>query len=107
MSINLTRRDALKGIATITILPLVPAWAFAPPGDRRGVAISNFDDDWLFLRGDAAGAQESGFDASGWRKVDLPHDWSIEDLPTQLQPAALMPSGRTAIAPKRPALSAG
>ena len=29
------------------------------------------------------GAHEAGFDASAWRKVDLPHDWSIEDLPTQ------------------------
>ena len=83
MSMSLTRRDALKGIAAATVLPLVPAWAFAAPGDRGDVAISNFDDGWLFLRADAAGAQESGFDASAWRKVDLPHDWSIEDLPAQ------------------------
>ena len=83
MSISLTRRDALKGIAAVTVLPLIPAWAFASPGDRGDVAISNFDDGWLFLRGDAAGAQEAGFDASAWRKVDLPHDWSIEDLPAQ------------------------
>jgi beta-galactosidase len=83
MPMNLTRRDALKGIATAAVLPLVPAWGFVPTEGRGEVAVSNFDDGWLFLRGDAAGAQASGFDASGWRKVDLPHDWSIEDLPTQ------------------------
>ena len=83
LSMNLTRRDALKGIAAVSVVPLFPACAFAAPGDRGDVVTTNFDDGWLFLRGDAAGAHESGFDASAWRKVDLPHDWSIEDLPTQ------------------------
>lgn len=40
-----------------------------------------FDDDWHFKRGDIPGAEEPGFDAANWRKIDLPHDWSIEDLP--------------------------
>ena len=83
MSMNLTRRDALKGIAAVSVVPLFPACSFAAPGNRGDVATTNFDDGWLFLRGDAAGAHESRFDASAWRKVDLPHDWSIEDLPTQ------------------------
>lgn len=38
-------------------------------------------DDWKFLRGDPAGAEQPSFDDAGWRSVDLPHDWSIEDLP--------------------------
>ena len=29
------------------------------------------------------GAETPGFDDSGWRTLDLPHDWSIEDLPDQ------------------------
>jgi beta-galactosidase len=33
---------------------------------------------WKFTRGDAAGAEEPRFDDTGWRPVDLPHDWSIE-----------------------------
>ena len=33
---------------------------------------------WRFTMGDATGAEAPGFDASGWRAVDLPHDWSIE-----------------------------
>ncbi len=40
-----------------------------------------FDDDWLFHRGGAQGAETPAFDDSGWRRVDLPHDWSIENLP--------------------------
>lgn len=40
-----------------------------------------FDADWRFFRGDVKGAEALGFDDSRWRKLDLPHDWSIEDLP--------------------------
>ncbi|WP_343690158.1 glycoside hydrolase family 2 TIM barrel-domain containing protein [Chitinophaga sp.] len=40
-----------------------------------------FDNDWLFYRGNAQGAENPLFDDKDWRKVDLPHDWSIEDLP--------------------------
>ena len=40
-----------------------------------------FDDDWRFHRGGAQRAEAPGFDDSKWRNVDLPHDWSIEDMP--------------------------
>lgn len=40
-----------------------------------------FDDNWRFLRADAPGAEHPAFDDSGWRVLDVPHDWSIEDLP--------------------------
>jgi len=40
-----------------------------------------FDSDWRFLRADAPGAERPEFDDSGWRILDVPHDWSIEDLP--------------------------
>jgi beta-galactosidase len=42
---------------------------------------SLFDSGWRFYRGGVQGAEMPGFDDSKWRKVDLPHDWSIEDLP--------------------------
>jgi len=38
----------------------------------------SFDYGWKFIVGDPAGAQAPDFDASGWRNLDLPHDWSIE-----------------------------
>jgi beta-galactosidase len=40
-----------------------------------------FDSDWKFHRGGAQYAEQPGFDDSTWRTIDLPHDWSIEDLP--------------------------
>lgn len=38
----------------------------------------NVDSDWRFSRGDFASGAMPAFDDSEWRKVNLPHDWSIE-----------------------------
>lgn len=38
----------------------------------------SFNDDWKFNLGDVAGAKEKDFNDSDWRKLTLPHDWSIE-----------------------------
>jgi beta-galactosidase len=40
-----------------------------------------FDFGWRFHKGGAPGAEAAEFDDSSWRLIDLPHDWSIEDLP--------------------------
>jgi len=40
-----------------------------------------FDADWRFHRGDVEGGEKVQFDDSSWRLLNLPHDWSIEDLP--------------------------
>jgi beta-galactosidase len=41
----------------------------------------DFDSGWKFQLGDISGAETETFDDSQWRQLDLPHDWSIEDLP--------------------------
>ncbi|HPG41328.1 MAG TPA: glycoside hydrolase family 2 TIM barrel-domain containing protein [bacterium] len=41
-----------------------------------------FDMYWLFLRDNPPGAEKPEFVESDWRMLDVPHDWSIEDLPT-------------------------
>lgn len=38
----------------------------------------NFDENWKFVQQDVPGAQAVDFDDSGWRVLNLPHDWSIE-----------------------------
>jgi len=38
----------------------------------------SFDADWRFLKADAPGAEQPNFDDFQWRKLDVPHDWSIE-----------------------------
>jgi len=39
---------------------------------------TSFNESWRFLKGDAPGAEQPGFDDSQWRTLDLPHDWAIE-----------------------------
>ena len=46
------------------------------PGSGR--ITDSFDSDWRFFKGDAPGAESAALDDSGWRTVDVPHDWSIE-----------------------------
>lgn len=43
-----------------------------------------FNQGWLFLLDDDSLACQSSYDDSKWRKLDLPHDWSIEG---QLSPS--------------------
>jgi beta-galactosidase len=46
-----------------------------------------FDRAWRFHLGDIATAQDPTFDDSGWRTLDLPHDWSIEGAFSDTNPA--------------------
>ena len=48
--------------------------------------VNSIDFGWRFHRGGAQYAESPEFDDSKWRKVDLPHDWSIEDLPGTKSP---------------------
>jgi beta-galactosidase len=48
-----------------------------------------FDSGWRFHLGGAQGAESPQFIDSQWRKIDLPHDWSIEDLPGTLSPFSI------------------
>lgn len=42
---------------------------------------SLFDSDWRFHLGGALSAEKPTFDDSKWHAIDLPHDWSIENIP--------------------------
>lgn len=42
-----------------------------------------FNDGWKFYKGDIEYAEKENYEDSKWRSLDLPHDWSIEDLPNQ------------------------
>jgi beta-galactosidase len=44
------------------------------------------DPGWHFTLGDPKGADQPRFDDSQWRRLDLPHDWSIEGTPRQDAP---------------------
>lgn len=38
----------------------------------------NFDADWLFVLADTAAMSQPDYNDRSWRRLDLPHDWSIE-----------------------------
>lgn len=50
-----------------------------------------FDRDWKFHRGSIANAEQPVFDDSRWRVLNLPHDWSIEPAPIQMEGITIGP----------------
>ena len=67
----------------VAVVLFVAACMNAGGADRLAMHLeTSFDSDWRFLRADARGAETATFDDSAWRRLDLPHDWSIEDLPS-------------------------
>ena len=73
------------------------AGAFARRFRRRHRQTLNFDADWNFLKADAPGAEQPDFDHSAWRKLNVPHDWSIEGPFAETNPTggagAFLPAG--------------
>nr|WP_288836426.1 sugar-binding domain-containing protein [uncultured Flavobacterium sp.] len=57
-----------------------------------------FDFDWKFALGESSTANAANFDDSSWRKLDLPHDWSIEGKSEKNNPSegdgGFFPAGR-------------
>src|SRR5919202_735174 len=64
---------------TNALLLLLAALAFLPTRAHGQARVTtSFDADWRFFKGDAQGAERPEFDDSDWRRLDVPHDWSIE-----------------------------
>ena len=82
----------MKKILTTLITSAVAALAMAQVsfGDA-----SLFNDQWLFNQGDEAAAVNNDFDDQKWRKLDLPHDWSVEGRlsPTLASCTGYLPAG--------------
>jgi beta-galactosidase len=66
--LSLTR---LIGIFCLLILFTFPVFA-------QHTSSQNFNYGWKFNLGDDSLAKQSNYNDSHWRKLDLPHDWSIE-----------------------------
>jgi beta-galactosidase len=89
--LTLTRREAMQGMIGVAAASLVSIGAAVEtkkgvaaewPLDAQGTGrMLSFNDDWRFHRGDATGAEAADYDDAQWRTLDVPHDWSIEDLP--------------------------
>jgi beta-galactosidase len=68
-------RRALQVGAFLSLIPAALPAAVPTPGPREVIPL---DAAWRFHLGDDAAAKATGFDDSGWRTLDVPHDWSIE-----------------------------
>ena len=80
---GVTRRRALQlgAIAAgATLAQQTSAAANAQAAASSSARERSFDEGWLFVLGDPSGAETPSFDDTSWRPLDLPHDWSIEDL---------------------------
>ena len=64
----------MKKNMTLLLFALMPALIFAQPARQK----IRLDTGWSFHLGDVDQARNPDFDHSSWRKVSIPHDWSIE-----------------------------
>jgi beta-galactosidase len=71
----------MKRIGFVSVIILLITLLLAPYNSAapvQGREILNFNFDWKFYKGDIKDGQRPDLDVSGWRDLDLPHDWSIE-----------------------------
>ena len=92
----------LAQIITTSLCLMVSVFFCQASSGNRGKSAEisrtvSFDDGWRFLKGNPPDTEKPGFDDSGWRTLDIPHDWSIEDLPGQNGVDIIGPFDRSAI----------
>lgn len=81
-------RSIVLGLTILTVA------AVSASAQRQRLSM---DPGWRFTLGDPAGAQQVSFDDRSWRRLDLPHDWSVEGAPREDAPGGgrvgFFPSG--------------
>ncbi|MGY3213643.1 glycoside hydrolase family 2 TIM barrel-domain containing protein [Mucilaginibacter sp. HD30] len=82
-------------IRTLLLTALCCVYYFSSAQNVRHESL--FDDNWKFYKGDVAGAEATAFNDGSWRNVDLPHDWSIENLPNQKPGEVVGPFSKSSI----------
>ena len=67
----------------------------------------SFDANWTFKKGQFTDAKNENFDDKNWRKLDLPHDWSIEDLTDTPNDSTVGPFSKKAVGKNATAFTVG
>lgn len=82
----------MKRIIFLIVFQIAMANAFSQVSFGDATKINK---DWKFQKGDIENAATTGFDDSGWRQLDLPHDWSVEAplSPNQASSSGYLPAG--------------
>lgn len=75
-----TRKTSKKRTKLLTLLSLLVIISCSPQKADFSNRNQNFDSGWKFHLGNVPEAEMESFDDSKWRTLDLPHDWSIEDV---------------------------
>src|SRR5437764_2841714 len=76
-------RRTVLAVAAATLTVATAVAVAAAPAQSTTRTIRQFTEDWHFILGDPAGAQQPGFDEGAcfdegaWKTVTLPHDWAI------------------------------
>jgi beta-galactosidase len=71
------RPKLIKSLYPVALIIMLLFVAF--PGYDQGTGQKlDFNTDWKFYKGDVSNAQAVDFSDALWRKLSLPHDWSIE-----------------------------
>jgi beta-galactosidase len=71
----------ISGARGFTAEPIDDSQTNRAAAIRLGVSprtVADFDSDWRFSKGDFPPAAMPAFDDSAWRRLNLPHDWSVE-----------------------------
>ena len=80
------RRTNITPSTVLVCLAILASNGLAAESPRNRETL---DFDWRFQLGDPQGAETNTFDERGWRKLDVPHDWSIEGEYRQDHPAGI------------------
>ena len=90
------KRNSLLFLIALSVL-MVFSQCNRPVATKATRTRKNFDWGWRFHLGDVQGAQYVNFIDTSWRKLNLPHDWSIEGKFSENNPAgasgAYLPCG--------------
>ena len=82
----------------LMIVLVISMYSFNLPGSNKvDTRTTSFDEGWRFIKDNPSGAEIPTFDDSKWRTLDLPHDWSIEDLPNQIKDSIIGPFSKASI----------
>lgn len=65
-------------VVCLLSLFLIVAGACTSSGEATDARRHDFTADWRFCLCDDSAAACPGYDDSGWRKLNLPHDWAVE-----------------------------
>ena len=89
-------------LIVFTLIVSLPALAQIKAGRNQ-----SFDENWSFRKGKMSAPKNENFDDTDWRKLDLPHDWSIEDLSETPTDSTIGPFYKNAVGKNSTAFTVG